>query len=292
MPQTNWMEQFVYPSNKYHKVLQKYCDAFKQVFRCEMKVFTYEPWMKNGFGMGVSNEPKINEIYLENEGYKDNPFFVEYDLAQAGSIFWPDQTKVQMYNNFKDMLQKKLDIRTSFSILEKAKDCCYYFSWDFKSPPETLNIQQEKNIILEDFVNNYPLIQAIIEQFKTEFFPIIDKEELCSRVNLKELSTVYNKDNGVINQNSRINDPGFLLNANIIKTDDLKLMKIKFTKLEQTILKLYLRGMTADEISKCLTRSRRTIETQICNIKDKVGCNKRSEVYDTAEKLKLMRVIT
>ena len=87
MLQADWIEQYTYPTNEYYKFLQNYCNAFKKLFRCELKVFTYEQCMRNGLSMDVSNVPQINEIYFESEGYKDNPYFVEYDFVQPGSLF-------------------------------------------------------------------------------------------------------------------------------------------------------------------------------------------------------------
>ena len=188
------------------------------------------------------------------------------------------------------MLQKKFGIDTTFGIREKTQSYYCDFCWDFKAPPE-LNIQQLKTIILVDYVTNYSVIQAIISQFKIDFFPIIEKEELCN-VSRKDISMVYNKDNYITNQNTRTNDPNFLSNTNLIQANDLKLMQVNFTPLEETILNLYIRGMTADEIGNHMSHSRETVKLYITTIKNKVGCNKRSEVYEMAEKLKLMRIMS
>lgn len=57
---------------------------------------------------------------------------------------------------------------------------------------------------------------------------------------------------------------------------------IYFTPREISVLSCYLRGYTAKQIASLLHLSAKTIESHIANIKIKLHCEKRSDIYDKA----------
>ncbi len=283
-----WMDDFTYATRTYNKRMKKYCDYFSKIFRCELATFGYERTTHDGYTTGISNTPQMGELYLKTEGYKDNPFFVQHDKTIAGFIFiHPQYDERDAYNNLYRNALCSINLHTTFAILEKCEEYAHDFAWTFRRPPSCINIDREKSIILQDFLNNMRIIKLCLEQFKEEFFPIITEEQLC-KINLHDLSLVYSKGHSVLEGNDIPLDYRKLLRANIIDEQDIHLLQTSLTNKEHECLKLYLDGMITTEIASNLSLSPRTIEKHISNIKGKLLCTSRSEVYSKAFKMKTL----
>ncbi len=281
----NWTDDFLYSGKNNYKILQKYCDYLSGIFRSDLVQFGYTRFLKNDDAISMSlNVPSLMELYVDAQAYIDSPLLVKHDKIKSGCVFsWPGYVEEHTKeNNFRHMKQKNFGICNSFHVIEKSREHSEIFSFGFQCNTN-LSTFEEQTAIMKDYISKVSLLKMCIEQFHGEFLPILSKGGHDVPLNLMKGSLIDSQE-FILGDNA--DDVDLLYEMNILDQEEQYLQDVKLTKQEERCLSLYLLGMTAEEIANEITRSRRTVESHINNIKTKLRVTKRSEVHAKAKLLK------
>ncbi len=143
------------------------------------------------------------------------------------------------------------------SIFKKQGDYCEVFNF---AAPRT------NKKVLDFYFNNQNLLYAFTDYFKDKATELLKKSELNKLILPKE-------NIGILQRSDRYADSSFIMS--LMNTPHFPL-----SKRECTCLFYLLRGKTAADIAKLLFISKRTVETHIENIRTKLNCRNKSEIFD------------
>jgi len=279
------LESLLYPSQTYSSFMQRHCDFFASLFGKELVAFGYEKLSNNGFYEGMSNLPKIAELFVETNAYQamqtisDQIRSVEYGFIHADEFF--DHIH---YRHFRAQMDKELGIYSTFYAVENCLNYQNIFVWSFRAPLKSTSLTIWKNQILVCFMNNQKSIQYVLEQFKLLYRQRISKNVIP--VKMLQQPSANEK---TLNTSTPLDDS--LIQSKCLKKEDLYLKNLTLSEKEASCIHFYLQGMSAKEIAAKVFASRRTIEDHIARIKEKLKVDSRSEVYAAMEKVNLWRSI-
>lgn len=274
------LEVMIYPSRIYGKEIQEYSNFFASLFGNELISFGYDRLDKKGFYEGISNQPRLTEIYIETQTYKALEYRAKHDRCTGHGFVYPNESSDDsIYNNFRIQLNKELDLYTTFYITENCLSYQTVVSWNFRAPLKSNSLTQWENHILQCFLNNRKSIQYALDQFKT-YYRSISKKIVPIQIFKPTIER----------QNLKPTELGEKLVEEIWLTkNDLYLKNIDLTKKEASYIYFYLQGMNAKEMAEKMFVSRRTVEDHMKRIKQKLRVKSRSQFHTAIEKINLWR---
>jgi LuxR family quorum-sensing system transcriptional regulator SolR len=199
------------------------------------------------------NDVYTPNIYSENDKYVFLPYKVD---------FLSDKTLKQKYQNQLFDQRNIFGNDNCFNIVRKSENMCEYFifytSREFRDP---VNFYLNKIVILDEFVNSFK-IQA------SSCIKIADDNKIVQLKNepFAKLNTIFNP----------------------ISSNQTNELQVIFTKRELQICKDVINGKTASESAIFLGLKTRSIEKYIERIKNKVDCNRKTELAIKLIKLGLL----
>ena len=112
----NSLQEYIYSSERQYHVMQKYCDMFNTIFNTNLISFGYERWNSHGLHMGLSNTPRMAELYIDTGAPEDQKLIIHPDNSSSISTFiqYDPEEKESKYNLFRQELEKNFHVRTSF----------------------------------------------------------------------------------------------------------------------------------------------------------------------------------
>lgn len=126
---------------------------------------------------------------------------------------------------------------------------------------------QGNNNVINTYFNNTELLLNFIDIFKSKAINLIKEAEKCKVI---------------IPTPNRPDEINILNNLSSALTIKGNYGKVEITIKEMETLRLLRQGLTAKEIASRFSRSPRTIESHLDNLKDKLGCNKKSQLMSIA----------
>ena len=261
------LKEYIYSSERQAHFMQKYCDLFNSIFSNEVVSFGYEKWNTAGFHLGLSNAPRMAELYIETGAPEDQNVIIHPHNTTAICTFVqhdPDNFN-DKYNYYRQELENHFSIRTTFCIIEKHLDECQAFIWNFKIPKANITINQEQIIIMHDMVNKAALLKHGLDKFKHELSPIIKQEEVYM-VNVDNISPSYKDTKHYHDEDSdyriRMN---LLCKFNAIR-EHLNINVLDLLTKESLCLELYLKNLKLQEIAENTTISTTDIKLALYNV--------------------------
>ena len=278
------LEALIYLSQAYCKELQQYLIFFTSLFGNELISFGYERLNENGFYEAISNQPRIAEIFIENNVYQIMQFVTtQYCGIEHGFIYPNGSEDQSIYNKYRIQLNKELGIYATFYTIETCFNYQHIFVWNFREPFNFISLAKWENQILLGFINNRKSIQYVLDKFKNFYSQNIGKKE----VPIKLFNSAI--------KNAKINSVGTLgerlIESGWLDQEDLYLKDLRLSNKEALFTHFYLKGMSAKEIARKMFVSRRTVEDYIKRIKQKLRVNSRSKLHEAMEKVGLWRKI-
>ncbi len=264
----NWQEIVQDYIIKYSDKIQKVTNPLRK--RLNVGYFTYHRIDNDGRYTVLVDRPEWAEHYVEGQFYLDDPYLRHPDVYQSG---W-----CSMQSNGSDAYREKifrggkeiLDLDYNVMLIEKGVCSVEFFGFA---------AVQGKNSLEETALNRPCILKAFAAYFKKELSPVLLRmqEEAGSLIDLKG-KDFFKKD--PIHPSPKIDE---LLKDLGMK--DLLLRTIKLSPQEKKCLKGIGHGKSAKETALDLRLSHRTVEAYIENIKNKLACSTKQELFALAKEL-------
>lgn len=264
-------------SIKHHNKLKKFCAPLFQTLPIGHFYFQYHS--ANGKHNAISTHIDYMLNFCEENLYKHIPFITNFNW-NSNSIYLVNsvsESKYQNYQQFIDQMSVKLKFRHDLSITRKSDSCCYEYGFGTHE-------KSDMNVL----INHIPLITKFIDHFNSNFSKEVKNTMFNNPVDLKkELGHFYcGKQNTDKNIYSIEDAKMKSFYSKIDNNDEIDLFDTKLSNREIEILKLYFKGQSNSEVARILHLSPRTIQNYLEKIKEKLFCNKKSELFERLEYMK------
>ena len=220
----------------------------------DISSFSYGCVEADGRLVGLGNSPDVIEIYHETKGYLIDPHISHPHLLRSGVIFVPDAFGAEHL----EPVCQKANIDHILAIILRSGDqveCCHF------------GVKAKKEEARAVFYNYLDVLYKFITYFKREAYHLIEQERQKG-FNIKETRGSTFIENDFVSPLLK-NDP------NVIKF--LKLV-MPLSAREQECLELFKQGESAQTTGAILGLSPRTVEFYFENIKNKLGCQTKSDL--------------
>src|SRR5579872_1296825 len=219
----------------------------------------FEKFQLNYFDYARTYYKDLSSVILVSDNvWYEHYFKNKYHLST--SIY---DSGIHLWNNYLEKpaedAREYFNYTNGISIFKKYDDYCELF--DFAAP-------HTNRKVMDFYLNNLNLLYAFTDYFKDKANELIKKSEL-NRL-------IVPKENIGIQQYSDIDESRSFISSL------MRIPNFPLSKRECTCLFYLVRGRTAAEIAKALFISKRTVETHIENIKTKLKCRNKSEIFDKA----------
>lgn len=228
--------------------------------------FFYYTITSKGLFSTIASYPFWTEEYYAEKYYLNNPLLI-HPLGLREGIHLPNLVRDEKYLEMLRLRQKKINADHSLVIINKKHNEAEGFGF-FTG---TQNSQ-----IYHFYFNEQPILKSFIDYFKSEMKKDLNemKRDPVNLALLKKQSFFPPKIDETISNLKRT-----LFFQSIGKKVDW-LMSLSFSEREKDILKILKKGKTAKDIASLLHISHRTVEKILENIKNKLHCERRSEIFD------------
>lgn len=254
-------------SNKINKI----CNPLHLYFRIDY--FCYCVTNADGKFISIGSHPQMHEYYFYQKLYKCSPFFRNHDYIDSGVYLYRECGDIKFQNSI-DMISTNLDLEPIGGIVKKRKNHLVRFGY--------ATSRKNKKLLQNNFINNIPILEKFNDFFLTEAAEIIQKSD----GNYLDLPKEIGKDfyfppkEYVRNLNSE-KKCKFLDSLNLINYKYL----LQLSKREIDCLKLVKDGYTAKNIASELRISKRTVESYLQSIKNKLSKETKSELFEISRLL-------
>lgn len=254
------------PTLKNDKKLKQICQPLLQGFRLD--AFWYYSLSKDGEFSYVGNNPSIADFFFSCEIYKGHPYFKHPKLQTTG-FFFADKTMDEEYLQTQGKMRKQFSLDQNFMItnLKQGNIEGYGFATTLKIPDFT-----------NTFINNLFFFRKFIKYFHHESEKIFKEMKACS-VDIAKVCgmSFHTPTNYFNNLQPAINLHPFMTGINSFQLEALNSLTLK----EKETLRWFLKGRSARQIGKMIHVSVRTAEFYLENIKNKLGCSNKQELFDS-----------
>ncbi|MBA3238404.1 MAG: helix-turn-helix transcriptional regulator [Parachlamydiaceae bacterium] len=225
----------------------------------------------------IGTHPTWMEEYYNEKYYLHNPFLCHPSTLHEG-VHFPNTARDEQYLEMLQLRRKRIDADHAMILVNKVHGeidaFCFFTNTD---NPQIYNF----------YMNEMSLLRSFIDFFKSEM-----KEDLThlkmspANMALAKKELFFPKEPKKIITTSLRH--AFLKS---IGKDLNWLTSIKLTNREKEVLKHLRIGKTAQEIANLLFISRRTVEKFLENIKLKLHCERRSEIFDRLIELEQLEIL-
>lgn len=261
-------------SNEYNQLVEPLNDYFS------LNSLTYSLTTPEGFFFQISNTPQISEFYFTNHLYRFNPFICHPSNYYHNQTLITSDFPHKPFQRAQQLVKKHHGLENFLNIYKKENGFAHIFmfsSTDEKVPLNTI------------FLNNHAILNKFTDYFMQEWRPNLLKMETYM-INMGELmGPKYFAINPLFSANNRLKKIQFLRKIN--KIDDQLITPVEFSPRELTCINFFLKGKSAREIGELTGLSRRTVEHYLENIKSKIGCFSKSELFQRLDEYKNLELI-
>lgn len=236
-----------------------------------IECFAYQKIELNGDYICLSDQPDLMTYCLENKIYIDSPYLRHPGSFHSGLIFNDRQIPANEPTNLLNISGKVFDPNNTVAMIQKELNHVELIYMIGKPNNQRLNTLAW---------NHQLLLKRFIEHFKNELSPIflqLDKDS----INLAAIMphNFYREDQ----LSYRLTQE---LQCNFLKAlgyqDVFSKAQILSCR-EKECLRMLLQGKTAKETAAKLVLSARTVESYLENMKSKLGCMNKSDLFDYAQ---------
>jgi len=231
-----------------------------------INIFTYLKNFKNGSQINLSSNSKWLEDYYNLSLYQSSLYENNPEAYRSGFSVWLATDDSPVIAHGRDYF----DSYYGMTVTKQQDDGCefYFFSGSMKNP-----------VLMDFYLNNLDLLERFIIYFKDRAAKLLEQAKQNKIILPRDPINRETKDT-----NNNLSD----LRKEFLKETAMRRYRIEsgefkgitLSKREIDCISALHQGLTADEISRKLFRSKRTIEKHIENIKDKFGCRTKSELVE------------
>lgn len=264
--------QMILHTKRYNDRIKRFCAPLFQQFGFNCVFYHYIS--EEGYGTSLGSHFDSFAYYFDQELYKHNPF-AKHPKYLASGIYLIPEVESDPYQMAIQTEADQFDIDNKVVILEKTKEGCHGFSFG-----------TSKNLKVHfDFLNDRGILECFIRRFKTDQEDILKhvwKDQLPIRDYIEDFDAP-----DVTFTTAQEKKITFLKAMGLIgPTDD-----IHFSSRERECIHLMLSGYTASQTADQLHLSKRTVEHYLENIKLKVNCFTKLELYEKCQELKALDLL-
>lgn len=271
----------VYSSHWYQRFVKE-VEPFNRCFG--LNVCGYTLVHEDGRYFQMFNFPEICEYFYDVKHHLKDPFNFHPNNYVSGVIL-PYSLGLQSYNEPHEDLHAKFDVDPNYLIIQR-KNGKFAHCFDFTSTRKDISLNQT-------YMRNLRLIERYVDHFLEEWDPeggLFDPFSL----NIAELmgSRFYKDYKEQIYKSS---DPASnsreFLKIFELSGNEQELYQ-SLSKREKQCLHLLLAGYRANEIAYEINLSPRTVEQHLDNVRLKLNCETRFEVFRRYYELKMLGMLT
>lgn len=260
---------------EYHRAFQKLCQPAIDFFGLTGVAFIHIKNKKDIINIH-SNVPWMEHCMKEHY-YRDDPSMVNPDNISGGFAFRTAYEDKCYKNGILKDAEEKFNLCHGFTYVEKRKNS--YQAFGFASSKVNVNF-------IPAVISNFRVVKRFIRHIQeglNERQKEIDKYCLDFAALKGEL---FHTQKGIISHPPlEVQQIRALEEIGI----DKSILSISLTNQERRCLRLYLEGETLQTIADEMKLSYTTVVSYFENIKNKLGCKKKSELLRIAEALELLQ---
>lgn len=265
-------------SIKEQKRIKKLCEPLKQF---GLSGFWHETMSQDGHFSCLLSEGELGEYFADNKLYKGHPGFRHPDLMTR-TVDFPDMLYGldEKYDSTQGVIRKKFQSDQILHLRERIGDTTYLYG--FSSTPNRIGIR-------DIYINYTSLLWKFIRYFREEAKDLI--------TNVYENQIHIAPHCGEDFHRVLITDAAQLKLKNINcflemigEVDRIDFLP-DFTRRELDCVHGYLRGLSARQLADELKISKRTVEHYLENVKDKLCCRSRAELFERLQLLKSCQLL-
>lgn len=239
---------------KHDRLIKNICAPLKDWLG--ISIFTYYTIEEDGRFSILSNCPEQLDFFYEEKLYLANPYLKHPHLFRSGHAFiqaTPDPI-------YLEQSQQRFQVGNLFLTLKRNSNCVEGFLFGSKE------IGLKSN---ENYLNELDLLNKFSSHFKREAKALIEQiKKDCYNLEKAKGRAFLEKDASI---SLSSNDPEILQFLKVISP---------LSSREYECLELYKQGHSAQTTATVLGLSQRTIEHYFENIKNKLGCVSKRELFE------------
>lgn len=217
--------------------------------------------------------------YFDAKMHHVFPFLLNTSQVKTGMYLY-DSVPNPDFQTSLDYLEQKYQAKHSCLLARQDQKGCHLYG--FAVPPHRKGYASL-------FLNEASLLKKFTNHFDNEMKKILfEMSDQAIDLTSFDLETSKKKNSFALPEIGldRLKKIHFLS-----KLDDLYTDNLKFTKREVDVIKLFLEGKSAREISEHINLSSRTVEHYIDGLKDKLCCYSKSELFESLNELNSLNLL-
>ena len=253
------------PTAKNDKKLKKICEPLSLAFGLD--TFWYYTLSDKGELCYISNNPRVAEFFYANNLYKGHPYFKDPKLLKSG-FFFAEKTTAADYVQTQGKMRDLVTMDQIFMVMniDGGKAEGYGFAATQPVPDMTNAI-----------INNLYAFKRFINYFHYEAEGALKQMKENSVDIATECGESFYMPSQYFDEFTFGKDQeAFLKRIDPIQFEMLK----SLSRREKECIKWLLKGLSAVQIGKKIHLSSRTVEFYIENVKNKLGCRTKQELFD------------
>ncbi|MDF1797453.1 MAG: helix-turn-helix transcriptional regulator [Coxiellaceae bacterium] len=255
-----------FDSNDINAICQPMMKHFAVDYVCYSRVY------RDSSEVSLTTHPQWLEYYLNHQLYSENPLEKSIENYTDGFTFWSKESDGSYLSN---MIEQQLQISQAFIIIKPnllAGYCDFYY----------FGSKHNNTFFKQNCVTNTDLFSRFIDHFGYHTTDILNSVEKKRIIIPNKFESNVSTDDHMVFYPTHVNRQQFMTD---LMQDGLALnlnnLLFKLTKRETQMAHLLVSGMCARQIAESCHISRRTVETHIINIKEKLHVRKKSDLVRT-----------
>ena len=260
MNKKKFQENIIKSSSKNFNKIIKFCEPLKT--HLGIDYFFYYKLTKDGYFSIITNNLKFNEFFFGNDYHLYWPYVRDYKFLNKEIKFF-SHLKNQIIDTVLNIAVEKFELNLIMQITDKNPKMVEGFCFGSSN---------DNKLMTDVCLNEMNLLHLFAKQFKNNF-----SYEICEmdnyQVNMKEeLGSTFST-NLLIMPDQFSSRNAFLTKMGFESNENLSCRELE-------VLEYLLKGFTAGETANQLFLSKRTVESHIENIKNKLNCFSKIELIE------------
>lgn len=251
------------------KSSQTITEICKHLLVFDIHHFTYLKQYNDGGRIALSNKPQWIEDYYNLELFKSSLFENKPSSYQSKFEVWFGDYDLEVYRYGKQCY----NTGHSITITETHKEFCEFFL--FSTTPDN-------HKAINYLVSNIDILYHFIAFFKDKSCLLLKKltpykiinYPFTQEINVEQDNNTHFKD---MDEKKRLFYYKTPIHKYMIESNHFP--KVKLTQRELDCITYLLENKTAEETASFMNISRRTVESYFENLKTKLNCNSKNELY-------------
>jgi len=267
-------DELFYHTKLYHKDLKRICRPLEEYFGVT-EVATF--FVNDNSLINIHTNEKWMEVCMEKEYFKDDPFITKPNQLKTGFTLcacYPSEKFIT------GLLKEAYTYGMHHGVTYAHKTPTGYQAISVDTSIDNVDMPNK-------IINNQKCIIKFMSYMERELQPAFKK--LASHA--IDLNLLIEPNDNTKNISSQQTDEKirikFLKQLGVVSN----YLDVSLTTQEKNCLSLYLAGKTAEDSATELGLSRRTVENHIDNIKDKLNCQYKKELFKKIDLIECLGIL-